>query len=67
MVLVLSALTGVAFGTGVMVGLADRRLLRSPVSTLVERLVGSGWKTGLLSPRPEAREEQPRRPGRTKA
>jgi hypothetical protein len=44
MVLVLAALTGTAFGTGVIVGLA-----RPP------------------GPQPEAREEQPRRPGQTEA
>jgi hypothetical protein len=44
MVLVLSALTGAAFGTGVIVGLRSEAL-RSPVSTPVERPVESVRKS----------------------
>jgi hypothetical protein len=52
MILVLAALTGTAFGTGVIVGLA-LGASSSPVPMHIERLVGSGAKKG------------PRRPGRT--
>ena len=61
MVLVLSALTGAA-GTGVMVGLAIGGTTVACVYACREaRRVGEG--EGLRAPRPEAREEQTRRPG----
>ena len=65
MVLILSALTGTAFGTGVIVGLAIGGSTVACVYACREaRRVGAEEPT---SPRPEPREEQPRRPGRTKA
>jgi hypothetical protein len=65
MVLVLSALTGAAFGTGVIVGLAIGGTTVACVYTCRKaRRVGAEEPP---SPRPEPREEQPRRPGRTKA
>ena len=65
MVLVLSALTSAAFGTGVIVGLAIGGSAVACVYACREvRRVGVEEPP---SPRPEAREEQPRRRGRTKA
>jgi hypothetical protein len=63
MVLVLSALTSAAFGTGV-VGLAIGCSAVACVYTCRKaRQVGAEEPP---SPRPEAREEPPRRPGWTK-
>jgi hypothetical protein len=65
MVLILSALTGTAFGTGVIVGLAiGGSTVACVYACRKARRVGAEEPT---SPRPEPREEQPRRPGRTKA
>ena len=65
MVLVLSALTSPAFGTGIIVGLAIGGSTVACVYACREaRRVGAEEPP---SPRPEAREEQARRPGRTKA
>ena len=65
MVLVLSALTSAAFGTGVIVGLAIGGSAVACVYVCREvRRVGAEEPP---SPRPEAREEQARRLGRTKA
>jgi hypothetical protein len=65
MVLVLSALTGAAFGTGVIVGLA---IGGSTVACVYAcRGARRAEAEEPPSPRPEAREEQPRRPGRMKA
>jgi hypothetical protein len=66
MVLVLSALTGTAFGTGVIVGLAIGGSTVACVYACREaRRVGVDERPP--GTRPEAREEQPRRPGRTEA
>jgi hypothetical protein len=66
MVLVWAALTGTAFGTGVIVGLAVGASSVACVYACREaRQVGAEERPP--SPRPEAREEQARRPGRTKA
>ena len=65
MVLVLSALTGAAFGTGVIVGLAiGGSTVACVYACRKASQVGAGEP---MSPPPEATEEQPRRPGRTKA
>ena len=65
MVLVLAALAGTAFGTGVVVGLAVGGSTVACVYAYREaRRVGADERPPR--PRPEAREEQPRRPGRTK-
>jgi hypothetical protein len=64
MVLVLSALTGAAFGTGVIVGLAiGGTTVACVYACRKARRVGAEEP---LSPRPEAREARPREPGRTK-
>jgi len=65
MVLVLSALTSAAFGTGVIVGLA---IGSSTVACLYAcREAGRvGVEERPPRPRPEPREEKPRQPGRTK-
>jgi hypothetical protein len=66
MVLVLAALTGTAFGTGVIVGLAIGGSAAACAYRCREaRRVGADERPP--GPQPEAREEQPRRPGRTKA
>ena len=66
MVLVLAALTGTAFGTGVIVGLAvGASSVACVYACRKARQVGA--EEGPRSPRPEAREEQARRPRRTKA
>jgi hypothetical protein len=62
MVLVLSALTSAAFGTGVIVGLAIGGSAVACVYACREVR-----RVGAEEPRPEAREEQPRRRGKTKA
>ena len=60
--LVLSALTGAAFGTGVIVGLCCRGFLGSLSLRLSK---GSSGRCGRASaPTPEAREEQTMRPAR---
>jgi hypothetical protein len=62
MVLALSALTGAAFGTGVIVGLAIGGSTVACVYACREaRQVGAGEPP---SPPPEAREERTRRPAR---
>jgi hypothetical protein len=67
MVLVLSALlTGAAFGTGVIVGLAIGGSTVACVYACREACPARA-EEGPPTPRPEAREEQPRRPGRAKA
>jgi hypothetical protein len=66
MVLVLSALTSVAFGTGVMVGLAIGGSTVACVYALREACRVRAEETPPR-PRPEAREEQARRPRRAKA
>jgi hypothetical protein len=64
MVLVLSALTGAAFGTGVIVGLAIGGSTIACVCACREaRRVGPEEPP---SRRPEAREARPRKPGGTK-
>jgi len=64
MVLVLSALTGAAFGTGVIVGLAIGGPTLACVCACREaRRVGAEEPS---SRRPEAREAPPRKPGRTR-
>jgi hypothetical protein len=66
MVLVLAALTGTAFGTGVIVGLAvGGSAVACAYACREARRVGVEEKPP--APQPEAREEQPRRPGETKA
>jgi hypothetical protein len=66
MVLVLSALTGAAFGTGVIVGLAiGGSTVACVYACRKARQVGAEERAS--SRRPEPREEQPRRPGRMKA
>jgi hypothetical protein len=63
MVLVLAALTGTAFGTGVIVVLAvGGSALACAYACREGRRVEAEER-----PRPEAREEKPRRPGRTEA
>jgi hypothetical protein len=66
MVLVLSALTSAAFGTGVIVGLA---IGGSTVAYLYacREACRVGAEERPPRPRPEAREEQARRPRRAKA
>ena len=65
MVLVLSALTSAAFGTGVIVGLA---IGGSTVASLYvcREACRVGAEERPPRPRPEAREEQARRPRRPK-
>jgi hypothetical protein len=66
MVLVLAALTGTAFGTGVIVGLAvGASSVACAYACREARRVGVEERPP--GPRPEAREEQPRPPGGTKA
>ena len=66
MVLVLAALTGTAFGTGVIVGLAvGGSAVACTYACREARRAGVEEKPPR--PRPEAREEQPRRPGSTDA
>jgi hypothetical protein len=65
MVLVLSALTGAAFGTGVIVGFA---IGGSTVACIYAcRKARRAGAEEPPSPRPEPKEEQPTRPGRTRA
>jgi hypothetical protein len=66
MILVLAALTGTAFGTGVMVGLA---IGGSTVACVYACREARGVETEERppGPRPEPGQERPRRPGRTKA
>jgi hypothetical protein len=66
MVLVLSALTSAAFGTGVMVGLAIGGSTVACVYACRE-VCRVGAEERPPTPRPEAREEQARRPRRAKA
>jgi hypothetical protein len=66
MVLVLTALTGTAFGTGVIIGLAVGASSVACVYAYREACRVS-VEERPPRPRPEAREERPRRPGRTKA
>jgi hypothetical protein len=66
MVLVLSALTSAAFGTGVIVGLAIGGSTVACVYACREACRVRA-EEGPPTPRPQAREEQPRRPGRAKA
>jgi hypothetical protein len=66
MVLFLAALTGTAFGTGVIVGLAiGGSMVASVYACREARRVGVEERPP--GTRPEAREEQHRRPGRTQA
>jgi hypothetical protein len=66
MVLVLSALTSAAFGTGIIVGLAIGGSTVACVYACREaRRVGAEERPP--GAQPEAREEQPRPPGRTEA
>jgi hypothetical protein len=65
MVLVLSALTGAAFGTGVIVGLAIGGSTVACVYACREACRVRAEEP--TSPRPEAREERARRPRRAKA
>jgi hypothetical protein len=66
MALVLAALTGTAFGTGVIVGLAvGASTVACAYACREARRVGVEERPP--GPRPEAREEQPRRPGSTEA
>jgi F0F1-type ATP synthase membrane subunit c/vacuolar-type H+-ATPase subunit K len=65
MVLVFAALTGTAFGAGVMVGLAVGASSVACVYVCRKACQG-GAEERPSSPRPQAREEQPTRPGRTK-
>ena len=66
MVVVLSALTSAAFGTGVIVGLAIGGSTVACIHACREaRRVGAEERPPR--PRPEAREEQARRPRRAKA
>jgi hypothetical protein len=66
MVVVLAALTGAAFGTGVIVGFAvGASSVACAYACRGARRVEA--EETPPRPRPEAREEQPRRPGRTKA
>jgi hypothetical protein len=66
MALVLAALTGTAFGTGVIVGLAIGASTVACAYVCREaRQVGVEERPP--GPRPEAREEQPRQPGSTEA
>jgi hypothetical protein len=62
MVLVLSALTGAAFGTGVIVGLAIGGSTVACVYACREARRG-GAEEKSPGPGPEAREEKPRRRG----
>jgi hypothetical protein len=65
MVLVVTALTSTAFGTGVIVGLAvGGSTVACAYACRKARRVGAEEPPG---PRPETREDQARRPGRTKA
>jgi hypothetical protein len=66
MVLVLAALTGTAFGTGVIVGLAvgDSTVACAYACREARRV---GVEERPPRPRPEPRERRPRRPGETKA
>jgi hypothetical protein len=66
MVLVLTALTGTAFGTGVMVGLA---IGGSTVACVYACRYARRVETEERPPSSlsEPRQERPRRPGRTKA
>jgi hypothetical protein len=66
MILVLAALTGTAFGTGVMVGLAIGGSTVACVYACREaRRVETEER--LADPRPEPRQGRPGRSGRTKA
>jgi hypothetical protein len=66
MVLVWAALSGIAFGTGVIVGLAvGGSAVACTYACREARRVEVEEKPP--GPRPEAREEQPRRPGSTQA
>ena len=66
MVLVLAALTGTAFGTGVIVGLAvGGSTVACAYACREARRVGVEERPPR--PRPEPRERGPRRPGGTKA
>ena len=66
MVLVTAALTSTAFGTGVLVGLAlGASSVAGAYACREARRAGAEERPPR--PRAEAREEQPRRPGRTEA
>jgi hypothetical protein len=66
MALVLAALTGTAFGTGVIVGLAvGGSAVACTFACREARRVGVEERPP--GPRPEAREEKPGRPSRTEA
>ena len=66
MVLVTAALTSTAFGTGVIMGLAlGASTVACAYACREARRVGVEERPP--GPRPEAREEQPRRPGSTQA
>lgn len=66
MALVLAALTSTAFGMGVIAGLAvGASSVACAYACREARRVGMEERPP--GPRPEAREEQARRPGRTKA
>jgi F0F1-type ATP synthase membrane subunit c/vacuolar-type H+-ATPase subunit K len=66
MVLILTALTSTAFGTGIIMGLA---LGASSVACAYACREACRIQADErpARPRPETREKQPRRPGRTKA
>jgi F0F1-type ATP synthase membrane subunit c/vacuolar-type H+-ATPase subunit K len=66
MVLVLAALTGTAFGTGVIVGLAIGGSAVACANACREAR-RAGVEERPPSAQPETREEQPRPPGRTEA
>jgi hypothetical protein len=66
MVLVMTALTGTAFGTGAIVGLAVGASTVACAYACREAR-RAGVEERLPRPGPEAKEEQPRRAGRTEA